>query len=172
MKKLKDPEQGLANFMPRVDVLGPKLGPILFQLPPRWQPNLERLDAFLAALPRGYLYSFELRNRDWHTPETLSVLRRYNAAFCIYELAGFHSEVELTADFTYVRLHGPGGAYQGSYAPDSLERWADRIRRWRRKLKAVYVYFDNDQAAFAVENARSLGSMVGPTARKRTTRRD
>ena len=58
------------------------------------------------------------------------MLRRHNAAFCIFEIAGFHSPIELTADFTYVRLHGPGGAYQGSYPAETLWAWAERIRGW------------------------------------------
>ena len=77
-------------------------------------------------------------------------------AFCIYEIAGFRSDFHLTADHTYVRLHGPGGAYQGSYPEATLEEWAARIEAWAASLRAVYVYFDNDQAAFAVENALTL----------------
>ncbi len=160
MKKLKDPEAGVATFMARVEILADKLGPILFQLPPWWEVNLERLEGFLAALPRGRRYAFELRNPTWHTPEVNGILRRYNAAFCIYEIAGFRSGVELTADFSYIRLHGPGGAYQGSYEGTTLERWSNLIRGWRKKLRAVYVYFDNDQAAYAVENALALRALL------------
>lgn len=88
------------------------------------------------------------------------ILRKHNAAFCIFEIAGFASEFHVTADFTYVRLHGPEGAYQGSYSKASLQRWADRIDQWHKKLSAVYVYFDNDQAAYAVENALSLRRLL------------
>ena len=84
------------------------------------------------------------------------ILRRRNAAFCIFEIAGFYSDLTLTANHTYVGLHGPGGAYQGSYPDETLEEWAARIRAWSRDLRAVYVYFDNDQGAFAVENALAL----------------
>jgi uncharacterized protein YecE (DUF72 family) len=137
------------------------MGPILFQLPPWWEADAERLKLFLTALPKGPRYAFELRNQTWHTPEILRLLSRYNAAFCIFEIAGFKSEIEITADFTYVRLHGPGGAYQGSYSGETLESWAARTRTWRRQLRAVYIYFDNDQAAFAVENALELKRLVG-----------
>jgi uncharacterized protein YecE (DUF72 family) len=160
MKKLKDPEQVLANFLPRAEILKRKLGPILFQLPPWWELNLARLEAFLDVLPRGHRYSFELRNPSWHAPEVLRVLRRRNAAFCIYEIAGFRTELEVTADFTYVRLHGPGGAYQGSYDEAILSEWAGRIRSWRKELKQIYVYFDNDQEAFAARNASRLKDLV------------
>jgi uncharacterized protein YecE (DUF72 family) len=159
MKKLKDPEPGLANFLPRVERLGKKLGPILFQLPPFWELNLERLESFLQALPRRRRYAFELRNATWHTPETYDILHRHNAAFCIYELAGFQTGLEITADFTYVRLHGPGGKYQGSYDDAGLRTWAERIRKWRGSLRAIYFYFDNDQAAYAAQNALTLKTL-------------
>ncbi len=162
MKKLKDPVAGVEKFFERVDLLGTKLGPILFQLPPWWEVDIERLDEFLAVLPRGHRYAFELRNQTWHTQDVYRVLRRHNAAFCIYEIAGFYSGIEITANFTYVRLHGPGGAYQGSYAGETLEQWAARIRNWQNELRAVYIYFDNDQAAYAVENARTLKQLVQP----------
>jgi uncharacterized protein YecE (DUF72 family) len=110
MKKLKDPAVGIGRFFERVDRLERKLGPIVFQLPPQWEVNAERLATFLENLPPGHRYAFELRNPTWHTREIYGILRRHNAAFCIFEIAGFHSSFEITADFTYVRLHGPGGA--------------------------------------------------------------
>jgi uncharacterized protein YecE (DUF72 family) len=160
MKKLADPELAVSRYFERVDRLGRKLGPIVFQLPPWWEVNSERLEAFLEALPPRHRYAFELRNATWHTPEILRLLRKHNAAFCIFEIAGFHSACEVTADFTYIRLHGPGGAYQGSYPRETLRRWADRLRAWSRDLRAIHIYFDNDQAAYAVENALELKRMV------------
>jgi uncharacterized protein YecE (DUF72 family) len=159
-KKLKDPENALQNFLPRAQVLGKKLGPILFQLPPSWKVNAARLEAFLRTLPRRHRYAFEFREPSWHKPEILSLLRRYNAAYCIYELAGYHTPFAITADFAYVRLHGPGGKYQGSYTQKKLDEWAGRIAQWQRSLRAVYVYFDNDQAGYAAQNALELKRMT------------
>jgi uncharacterized protein YecE (DUF72 family) len=156
MKKLKDPEPGVAKFMQRADLLGPKLGPIVFQLPPHWELNLPRLEAFLETLPRRHRYAFELRDPTWHTPDVHKVLHKYRAAFCIYELAGFRSDLTVTTDFTYIRLHGPGGPYQGSYSPEQIGAWARRIREWERDLRGIFVYFDNDQAGYAVRNAAEL----------------
>jgi uncharacterized protein YecE (DUF72 family) len=118
--------------MERAELLGTKLGTIVFQLPPWWELNLPRLEEFLESLPRGRHYSFELRNATWRTEEVYRLLRKRNAAFCIFELAGYHTDFTLTANFTYVRLHGPGGAYAGSYDRATLERWAERIPRGRR----------------------------------------
>jgi uncharacterized protein YecE (DUF72 family) len=167
MIKLKDAERGLSNFLPLVERLGPKLGPILWQLPPHWKVNVERLEEFLSKLPPGHRYTFELRNETWMTEAVYEVLRKYNAAFCIYELAGYRSPIELTADWTYIRLHGPTRfKYQGSYSDRQLAQWAERIRDWRRKLDAVYVYFDNDDSAYAVDNALTLRRMVKQRAKR------
>lgn len=159
-KKLKDPENALQNFLPRAEELREKLGPILFQLPPKWRCNTERLDNFLEALPKTHYYAFEFRDASWHCSEVLEVLRHHNAAYCIYELAGFATNNEITADWAYIRLHGPGGKYQGSYSDEMLHRWAQLIQSWRGKLDAVYAYFDNDEAGYAAENAIRLKRLV------------
>jgi uncharacterized protein YecE (DUF72 family) len=160
MKKLKDAEPGIARFFERVARLGRKFGPVIFQLPPSWEVDAPRLDAFLSALPKRRRYAFELRNPTWHTAEILRILRRHNAAFCIFEISGQFSGLHLTANFSYMRLHGPGGAYQGSYPEETLRDWRRRITEWRKELRAVYVYFDNDQAGYAVENAITLQRML------------
>ncbi len=161
MKKLKDPAAGIERFFERADMLGEKLGPVVFQLPPHWEADPERLEGFLEALPRAHRYAFELRNPTWHTPEIYAILRRHKAAYCMFEIAGFRSGFEITADFVYVRLHGPGAAYQGSYSAAVLGEWASRIREWRSHLRAVYIYFDNDQAGYAPKNALDLERMLG-----------
>lgn len=162
IKRLSDTTRGLENYFSRVEALRGKLGPILFLMPPRWTFNPERLAAFLAALPRRYRYAFEFRDPDWHRDELYPLLRKYNVAFCLYHLAGVAAPLVLTADFVYVRLHGPGGAYAGSYSDAALAGWAERLRGWsrERRARAAYVYFDNDQNAYAVANARTLRNML------------
>lgn len=161
MKKLKDPETALEKYFSCVDMLGDRLGPVLFQLPPFWEVNLERLDQFLKALPKHHRYAFEFRNATWHVSEVYRLLEKYDAAFCPFDLAGFQSPVVLTADFTYVRLHGPGGKYQGSYSTEALANWAGQITTWASELKAIYFYFDNDMAGYAVHNALELKRLCG-----------
>lgn len=156
-RKLNDPKRSIAKFMKMVEGFGEKLGPILFQLPPKWNVNADRVREFLKALPRGNRYAFEFRHPSWFTDEIYGILRHFNAALCIYEIAGFQSPVMLTADFTYIRLHGPAEkAYQGKYSAKTLRKWADEIETWRSHGCQVYFYFDNDQAGCAVRNAIEL----------------
>jgi uncharacterized protein YecE (DUF72 family) len=160
-KKLKDSQSALEKLLPRIAHLGTKLGPVLFQLPPRWRVNHERLQALLQLLPTSIRYAFELRDPSWIKPEIDELLARFHAAFCIYELAGYQSPLTVTADFAYVRLHGPGPEkYQHSYDEERLRRWSNQIDDWAKTLKAIYVYFDNDQAGYAPQNALTLKHMV------------
>jgi uncharacterized protein YecE (DUF72 family) len=160
MKKLNNAEEGLNRFLESVDVLDPKLGPILFQLPPNWELNLDRLAAFLALLPRYRRCAFEFRNPTWNTPSIYELLAQYNMAYCIFDLNGYLSPIQVTADFSYIRLHGPGGKYQGTYSDAALEGWAGKINEWRKKLTAVYVYFDNDDSGYAPRDALRLKALL------------
>lgn len=156
LKKLKEVDQAVATFLDRVSLLGPALGPILFQLPPRWRFQPDRLTAFLATLPQTYRYALELRDPSWLVPEAYDLLRQYGAAFCIYELAGFQSPLAITTDFVYIRLHGPAGAYQGSYSPAALQDWTRRLQAWEAQGLDAYCFFDNDEAGYAAHNALTL----------------
>lgn len=159
--KLSRPENAIQNILPRAETLGKKLGPILWQLPPKWRVNAERLEEFLQALPTYHRYVFEFREPSWLNAEIYALLERYNAAFCIYEIAGFQSPLLTTSDVVYVRLHGPGEKkYQGSYEGKTLRRWARQIENWYDIGKSVYVYFDNDEAGYAAPNAIALKKML------------
>ena len=160
MKKLKNPAKSLSTFLSRISVLDNKLGPVLFQLPPRWHFNAGRLAAFLDMLSDEFSYAFEFRDHGWHNPQTYDLLAQQGAAFCIYELDGFLSPREVTANFVYVRLHGPDGSYQGSYDNHILSGWAGAFTSWLSAGQDIYCYFDNDQDGYAVQNARSLQSML------------
>ncbi|MCF8079829.1 MAG: DUF72 domain-containing protein [Desulfobacterales bacterium] len=160
MKKLKDPEDAVSAFFERIDVLSPKLGPILFQLPPNWRFDPERLERFLTALPPGHRYTFEFRDTSWFADPCLEILARHGAAFCIYHLAGELSPRAVTADFIYVRLHGPGDAYQGRYEKSALAAWAGAFSTWSDQGKEIFCFFDNDQKGFAAVNALELKEMV------------
>lgn len=160
MKKLNDPAAGVSAFLQRISILGDKLGPILFQLPPRWRFNPQRLAAMLQALSTEFRYVFEFRDPSWINEETCSLLSRHDAAFCIYDLGGYLSPQHITTDFAYVRLHGPGAPYQGSYNKPTLSAWTDTFATWVTQGHGIYCYFDNDQAGYAVQNAGRLQAMV------------
>ena len=161
MKNLKDTQESVDNFIKRVAILGDRLGPILLQLPPNWNLDLERLRAFLKILPQDFRYTFEFRDPSWITEDVFSLLRDYRTAFCIYHLKGQLSPREVTTDFVYIRLHGPlDEAYQGKYDSHQLSGWAGAIAAWSRQGKTVYCYFDNDQDGFATENAAELIGML------------
>lgn len=156
MKKLKDPDASTERFLAAVAPLGRKLGPILFQLPPRWHANVDRLDRFLARLPTGLRFAFEFRDETWFNDAVYDVLRCYSAALCAYEIAGHAAPLIATAGFDYVRLHGPGEAYQGRYPDEALDTWAKRIDAWLAAGHDVYCYFDNDQLGYASADAVRL----------------
>lgn len=160
MKKLKDPQEPVANFLARVEELAEKLGPILFQLPPNWRVNTDRLRAFLQHLPDGHRYVFEFRDPSWFGEPVYEVLRDEDAAFCIHDLGGNPSPTVVTSDFIYIRFHGPGEAYQGSYGTQALAGWAGAISTWQRQGQDVFCYFNNDEAGYATQNARALQEML------------
>lgn len=160
MKKLGDPKQSVKRFFHTIEVLGDKLGPVLFQLPPRWHLNLDRLKCFLEALPKSWRYAFEFRDDTWFTQDTLKVLTEHGAAFCMYDLAGRQSPEEVTTDLVYIRLHGPGKAYQGQYGTRVLARWAAQCLSWSKEGKDVYLYFDNDEKGYAAQDALALKRLV------------
>lgn len=162
MKKLKDP---LATLQPLLDAsaaLQEKRGPLVFQLPPRWKVNPDRLRDFLQALPRGLRVAFEMRDISWHTQKILDVLHEFGVAFCVYDLGGASSPPVVTADFVYMRLHGPGEPYSGLYGPKRLAAWAAWVREQR--VKTAYIYFDNDQLAYAVRDALTLRKILAENA--------
>jgi len=160
MKKLKDPEQSITRFFENIQVLRKKLGPILFQLPPRWTMNVTRLETFLKALPKKYRYVFEFRDESWFAQPIYDVLTKHNAAFCLYNLAGRWTPEVVTADFIYIRLHGPKDAYQGRYPQKVLSHWANKCLYWAKSGKDVYCYFDNDENGYAPINALALQRKV------------
>ena len=161
MKKLRDPEGPLDRLYRVVGALADAAGPVLFQLPPKWGCDPERLAAFLEALPDGPRAAFELRDPSWFDDRILALLADHGAAFCIWELAGERSPREVTSDLVYIRLHGPGeDAYTGRYDRDTLAGWAGACSAWARSGRDVWCFFDNDEAGHAAANAVELAAMV------------
>jgi uncharacterized protein YecE (DUF72 family) len=160
MKKLHDARKPLSRFLSGVDVLGEKLGPVLFQLPPRWRLDTQRLRSFLDLLPREYRFAFEFRDPSWFDPEVYGALSDRGAAFCIYDLGGGLSPKEVTSDMVYIRLHGPDGPYKGEYETRVLAGWAGAFAAWSAQGKEIYCFFDNDEAGYAPNDALRLMEML------------
>jgi uncharacterized protein YecE (DUF72 family) len=160
IKRLKDSEVGVANFLKAISPLKAKLGPLLFLLPSSFKLNYEALKNCVKQLPKRHLYTFEFRNESWHVPAVYELLRKYKIALCISDLNGKLSPIEVTAPFVYVRLHGPQKAYQGTYSLQALKRWAKRAEEWKANKLDVYIYFDNDEKGFALKDAEKLINLL------------
>lgn len=160
MKKLKDPEEPLERFFAVVRRLRDHLGPILYQLPPHWGPDVKRLNEFCRQLPRGLTQVVEFRERGWLGDEVYDVLERHGVCLCVHDLLKRHPR-RVTGPAIYVRFHGAGAKYGGSYSRKRLCRWADWLREAAADGHEVYAYFNNDQQAHAVRNAQTLRGILG-----------
>jgi uncharacterized protein YecE (DUF72 family) len=152
MKRLTDMDRGTQRFYERIEPLvsSPKFGPVLWQLPPNFHRNDERLAAALAALPPGR-HAFEFRHPSWFAADVYKLLQETGVALVIAdrpEIRRFQTH-ERTADFVFLRFHHGGG--DGNYSHRQLGPWARRIDDWRRQGD-VYAYFNNDWGGYAVEN--------------------
>lgn len=143
----------------RLTVLEPKIGPVLFQLPPQFAENRDRLATFLKLLNKKRHYAFEFRHPSWYEPTVLDLLRDENIALCISDHHDAPSPWEATARHVYIRGHGPSGQYKGRYPKSTLERWSRAIEQWRRNQLSVFCYFDNDQKSAAPKDAARLVEM-------------
>nr|WP_308240371.1 DUF72 domain-containing protein [Mesorhizobium sp. J428] len=146
----------------RLDLLGDKLGPVLFQLPPRMKADRERLASFISRLSPSRRWCFEFRHPSWYEEPVLGVLRDHNAALCLSDHADAPAPTAVTADWIYVRNHGPSGRYHGSYSKKALSAWAARMRHWRSEGRDIWCFFDNDVKSAAPRNAASLIEMLDP----------
>jgi uncharacterized protein YecE (DUF72 family) len=164
-RKLKDCEEPLARMMAPFRALGDRLGPILFQLPPRFRINLERLEDFLRLLPRDVVSVFEFRDSSWYTPQTRALLDRYGASLCIHDMAGSASERIAAGPIAYVRFHGATGKYWGRYPDATLASWTGWMTEQARSGRPVWAYFNNDIHADAIHDALALKAMVAQAAR-------
>lgn len=144
----------------RLQALGPKAGPVLFQLPARFKADRERLASFLKMLPKRYKYAFEFRDESWYDERLLEVLRDRDVALCISDHEAAPSPWEVTAAHVYLRGHGPTGQYKDRYRPQALGKWASQINQWKRRKLDVYCYFDNDQKSAAPKDARKLVELL------------
>ena len=144
----------------RMHLLGGKAGVLLFQLPPSFSIDLQRLEKFLQILPQKVRCAFEFRNSSWFVEETFVLLKEYNAGFCIVSAPDFPIIIKATAPFVYFRFHGQNRWIYYSYSDEELSFWAGKMKAFREEGKEVFAYFNNDPEANAVRNAQRLKEIL------------
>jgi uncharacterized protein YecE (DUF72 family) len=159
-KKLKECAEPLQRMMSPLRHLGETLGPVLYQLPPRFKVNLERLESFLAITPLDPISVFEFRDPSWYTDAVFALLDRYGASFCAHDMPGSASERLAVGRVAYLRFHGGIGKYWGRYRDEQLLEWADWIAEQACAGRPVWAYFNNDPEAHAIADAQTLRAMV------------
>ena len=161
VKRLKDLGSAVETFVSGARLLGEKLGPLLYQLPPSLKRDDGLLRDFLSSLPPGYRHVMEVRHESWVDDAVFDILREHNVGLCVFDMPASGCPLVATADFVYVRFHGSQGLYSSCYSEEELAQWARRIAGLGQDIKACYIYFNNDAQAFAVKNALTLRDFLG-----------
>ncbi|MBL7156948.1 MAG: DUF72 domain-containing protein [Candidatus Omnitrophica bacterium] len=163
IKKLKDCVESLKLFFSRAGLLREKLGPVLWQLPPSFKADPKRLQAFLKNLKKykKVQHVFEFRNETWYCKEIFDMLKDARFALCSADRPDFSKDIQITADFLYLRRHGQAAKlYSGCYSAKQLENDAEIIKKNLKEKRDVYIYFNNDTDGYAVKNALELKRLV------------
>jgi uncharacterized protein YecE (DUF72 family) len=165
IKRLKDCRDPLSLLFDHASSLKEKLGVVLWQLPPRFKFQKERLEAFcvlLSTLPHSKLHrhAFEFRDESWFCNEAFRILEEFRFALCIAHGSGLPLIERLTSNFIYLRLHGGEVLYGSNYSDKELQQWKGKVQDWRKRKKNVFVYFNNDAYGFAIKNALALKKLA------------
>jgi len=163
VKRLHEAEEAWTTFVTNARELGPHLGPILHQLPSSFRCDLKRLTAFLKQArvkERSHRLVFEFRHESWFKKDVYDTLRQHGAALCIADSSRYPRREVITADFVYMRFHGPARLFGSCYPQAQLAAEARKITRWLRSGLTVFVYFNNDALGHAVANAKTLRALI------------
>jgi uncharacterized protein YecE (DUF72 family) len=165
VKRLRDCEEAVQRFSENAEGLREKLKVILWQFPPRFVYQKERLTAFCRLVAESPVMSetrqaFEFRHNSWFASEVFQALERYGFSLCISDSPHLPSIETVTADFIYLRFHGSQSLYGSKYSEGELRRWAQKVGTWLKQGKSVYAYFNNDLSGYAIENARRLHEIL------------
>jgi uncharacterized protein YecE (DUF72 family) len=166
MKKLKDPEEPIARFFTRARRLAAALGPVLYQLPPHWPVNVDRLSTFLEALPASRRHAIEFREPSWYRDDVFALLERHRVALCLHDMHGSASGRVAIGPFVYVRFHGTQ-KYSGRYDDATLDEWAGWLTQCARAGRPIYAYFNNDTGGHAPRDASRLRDRIAALWRQR-----
>jgi len=167
IKRLKDCQEPVERLMESVAPLKSPKTVLLFQLPPRFKANLERLASFLQILTKNqssgqqhWRYAFEFRDESWLQEGIIQILEKHRAAVVFQDHPDWPVAEKVTADFVYLRFHGKTSLYSSCYTERELRAWVKKIRDWTKAGRDVYAYFNNDALGYAIENARRLRTLL------------
>lgn len=162
IKRLKDVQESIETFFERAVLLGEKLGPVLYQLPPSFERDTERFEAFLSMLPDGFVHAFEFRHPSWFDERVRRLLKARKASFCVCDGPLSQSFPQwITSEEIYIRFHGPAEVYRGEYPIEQLALWAEKIKGFKAQGLSVFAFFNNDAYGSAVKNALQLKELLG-----------
>jgi uncharacterized protein YecE (DUF72 family) len=165
-RKLQGVTTLLKQFFDRARRLEEKLGVILHQLPPSMKKDLPLLSSYLELLPREMKHAVEFRHESWSDEETFDLLRSRGMAYCIVSSPSLKAHVRATASFAYIRMHGEGGWYASCYSDRELQDWSKHVVRLASEGCNGYVYFNNDYAGYAVQNAMTIRRHLSHRSRR------
>lgn len=165
IKRLKSSKRALRIFLSRTAPLGRKRGPLLVQLPPSERKNVQKLDLFLdsvRSIDRHMLIAVEFRDAGWYDDETYRIMKKHKAAVVLTHAKGlpYPEDEPMTANFAYVRLHGPGKMFASGYGAKRLKPWSRKVKKWSKEGRDVFVYFNNDAKGHAPREAQKLLEMA------------
>jgi uncharacterized protein YecE (DUF72 family) len=159
IKKLNNISNFLDYFFEMVETLKTKLKVILFQMPPSLKYDLERLETFIKLLPTGFKYAFEFRKQKWFTDEVVELFKKYKICLTIPIAPGIKGKFISTANFTYLRFHGKKNWYSDFFKKDELKKYYEQVKAMKG-IRSCFVFFNNDNNAYAVEDAKIFKSLV------------
>jgi len=154
IRRLKEPEEPVGRFVEHARHLGEKLGPVLLQLPPDLQADVDRLVRALSLFPTGWRLAVEFRHPSWFTDDTRAVLAARKAVLCLADSPRRTTPIWRTTDWTYLRLHEGRATPPPCYGRTALDRWAKRLAGIVTPAEDAYVFFNNDGRCWAVRDAR------------------
>ena len=158
IKRLAVEQKSVEMVVDAARGLGEKLGPILFQLQANFHLDLERLERFAGMLPTDVRFTLEFRHDSWLVPAVFELLRSHRIALCIPDHPKMPKSLEITSDFTYIRMHLPPNGL--GYGKRALQPWGERVLDWQRGGLDVFVYFNNDMEGHAIRDAQTLTALV------------
>jgi uncharacterized protein YecE (DUF72 family) len=160
IKRLRDPKEPVERFLERATHLGPKLGPVLLQLPPRMTIDADRLEGALACFPKDVRVVVEFRDESWFVDEIKQLLERHRVALCLADSPQRATPAWRTTGWGFVRFHWGLGSPEPCYQESALQRWTRQIAGLWPDPGDVFAYFNNDARGCALGDATGFARLA------------